>query len=535
MLQWRALRSSTAVLVISIIFSLGVIGGVVRAAFWVAGLAMVTPDVRSVITVAVFGALTFCWPVSVIFLTGSNEILDPGRFALYPVNAHKLLPGLLAAGFFGLGGLAMTIGWVGYAAAWFSSGALVFSAAMVGYALGFVCCVLSGRAISALLVRLLAKRKARDMAMLGLMLFVIVASLVFQLLFTPDSADELGIGLDIGAIVNWVSGIAGIVRWTPFGWPWAIPGELAQGHWAVATALFVATVILLTCWALLWQREIVRGLVSPLESGGSGERVKSSGLFDRFFPAGVAGAVAKRSIRYWRRDPRRLMGLLSGLLVPVITSVTVLVANSSAELTADDLVLNVISSYLPIMLALMAATITMWDISYDGSALGTQIIAGVSGLQDRQGRAWAALMILAPIQVLYLLGMFIYSGAWEQLPNVLGLVAAVLLGGVGIGSWAGSYWQTGQRPVGQLTLGKSSNASVMAFLGAFVGLLAPLLIVIPTVVFVVLSFNNPWASWVALVVGAATGALLLYFGIVFGGRHLDATWPEVLERVTWKG
>ncbi|MDR0435486.1 MAG: ABC transporter permease, partial [Propionibacteriaceae bacterium] len=73
------------------------------------------------------------------------------------------------------------------------------------------------------------------------------------------------------------------------------------------------------------------------------------------------------------------------------------------------------------------------------------------------------------------------------------------------------------------------------FLGALVGLLTPLLTVIPTGVFVVLSFWHSWACWAAFVIGVGTGVLLLRLGIAIGGRRLDATWPEVLDRVTWKG
>ncbi|MDR2620341.1 MAG: hypothetical protein LBC29_04405 [Propionibacteriaceae bacterium] len=537
-LTWRELHSSRLTLIVSLLMYLGIVGGVLRASIALADLSDASTASLAAITVAAFGLLTFLWPVSMVFVMGSNEILDPGRFALYPISGRKLLPGLLAAGFLGMGGLCMTILWVGYQIAWSSGSVAVSATALLGYALGFTLCVLSGRTLSALLTKVFAKRKARDVGMVGLMLFIIGLSFLVQMLpmTMGDGEGDIGVSISIESLASGLGGIAAVMSWTPFGWPWAVPAAAAAGNWGLAALFALGTLALLWGLAWVWRREIERGLVSPLEVGGTGERIKGTGWYDRFFPAGPVGSIAKRSMRYWRRDPRRLMGLMSMLLVPVISTVSVLVGINQAGESIDDPVVSIVVSYLPVLFAFMAATATMWDISYDGSALGTQIVAGVDGVTDRRGRAWAALAIFVPLQLVYLLGVFIYFGVWEQFPNVFGLSVAILLGGVGIGSWAGGYWQAAQRPAGQLTFGKSSMVGGGAtFLGALVGLLAPLVIVIPTVVCVVFSFWHPWLAAVALLVGVGSGALVLHLGIVLGGRHLDATWPEVLERVTWKG
>ena len=55
---------------------------------------------------------------------------------------------------------------------------------------------------------------------------------------------------------------------------------------------------------------------------------------------------------------------------------------------------------------------------------------------------------------------------------------------------------------------------------------------LPTIGLVILSFFTPWLSLVALVVGVASGLVVLRIGIRWGGRLLDRRWPEVLQAVS---
>lgn len=524
------MRASTAAFVISLIFGLGFIYSSLQCAFWMMDLREAAASTRTALTVAGLGAFTFIWPAGVVFVMGSNELLDPGRFALYPVSAKKLLPGLLASGFFGLGGICTLILGFGLVVAWSQSVASAVAAA-VGVALGLTFCVVASRALTALLSELFRKRKARDITMIVMLLLIIGASMAVQLIPTMADGD-----LDLERIVAWVEGIAGVIAWTPFGWPWAIPGLVAAGEWLIALAFTVGSLALIVGLALVWQHQIALGLARPLEAGGSGEKVKSSALVDRIFPSTPAGAVAKRSMRYWRRDPRRLMGMVSVAIMPLVMVVAVVMGVQQGTSESDNYeTMLMLLTYAPLFLGYMTATMCVSDISYDGSALGQQIVAGVSGRDDRLGRAWAVLLIMGPVQLAYLLVVSVYTGRWDQLPVVLGLACVFVLGGVGIGSWASGMWQAATRPAGQNPFSRGAASSSGSMVAALVGMFFPIVIALPTIVVIVASLSQPWMPWAALLAGALTGLAVLWWGIKTGGKKLDATWPEVLQRITWKG
>ena len=62
--------------------------------------------------------------------------------------------------------------------------------------------------------------------------------------------------------------------------------------------------------------------------------------------------------------------------------------------------------------------------------------------------------------------------------------------------------------------------------------LGTLAVGLPTIGLVVWSFFTPGSGLVALVVGLASGLVVLRIGIGWGGRLLDRRWPEVLQAVS---
>ena len=58
------------------------------------------------------------------------------------------------------------------------------------------------------------------------------------------------------------------------------------------------------------------------------------------------------------------------------------------------------------------------------------------------------------------------------------------------------------------------------------------MLTLPTIGLVIASFWTGWLAWLALVVGLLIGPLVLWQGVVRGGRMLDQRWPEVLAAVS---
>ncbi|MBD4447264.1 ABC transporter permease, partial [Xanthomonas citri pv. citri] len=75
-------------------------------------------------------------------------------------------------------------------------------------------------------------------------------------------------------------------------------------------------------WA--WQAIVARRLVAPTGDGGSVEKVKPANGIDRMMPDTPTGAIAGRTLRYLKRDPRMTSLLLNTFLVPLLASAPML-------------------------------------------------------------------------------------------------------------------------------------------------------------------------------------------------------------------
>jgi len=532
-LAWRQAKTSTGMLVANVVMLLMVLGTAIPLMWGLIALRGASVETRGSVLTAGFALLTIGWPVVVTLMTGNNDMLDAGRFALYPVRMGRMFPGLLLSSGLGLGGLLTVILGIGYVVAWSTSPA-TFVAALVGFVLGFATCLVSSRALSSLLAGVLRRRKARDLVMVAVVLLILLFSLGIQV-FSRMIVGADGQLIQVSGILAGLGTAGRVASWTPFGWAWALPWGVAQGAWGTAAIWLVLAVAWLAGLAWVWTHQFAQSLISPLDQAGGAQKIVKANPLDRYLPATPAGAVAKREMRYWRRDPRRLVGAISMLLMPFIVAIPLMLSFRGTDIGSSD-VAKVVLAYCPAMMGYMAAIFVASDISYDGSALATQIVTGVSGRDDRWGRVLAFLVIFGTIQVVLIVGFMAYAGHWELLPGVVGLSAALMLVGAGIGSWMGALWQYPQPPAGSSLAGRNGAGGVAGFLTAMVGMFLPLVIGIPVIVLAVLdAINGGYWGWIALVVGLAEGALVLWWGVRSGGRRLDRTWPEVLAKITWKG
>lgn len=536
-LHWREIRASTGMTVANLVMLLLVVSSTLPAMFALVMMRGASVETRGIVTTLGLALLTLMWPIIVTLMTGSNDMLDAGRFALYPVKASRMLPGLLVSAALGLGGLLTLLVGIGYIAAW-STSPISALAAVVGLVLGLATCLVSSRALSAVLAGMLRRRRARDFVMVILVVGILALSTGIQ--FVSNSVgnhlDTQGsINISVDQVISSMASMAQVAAWTPFGWAWALPWAAAGGQWGQLGLWCVLALAWLAVLAYVWIRQFGQSLISPLEVAGGAEKIKGGNPFDKWLPDTPAGAVAKRSLRYWRRDPRRLVGAIAVVVVPLMMAVAMFA--SSRQVPADQFAaMKAVVVFAPALIGWMAATSIGWDISYDGSALATQIVAGVSGRDDRRGRLLAWFIIFTPIQVVFIIGFMLVGNRWDLLPAVVGMCVAWLLAGAGVGSWMGAMWQIPQPPAGSNLFGKGANGGVVGFLAAMVAILLPSLIGVPTLVLAVLAgfFGEPY-GWLTLLVGAVSGGLTLFLGVRSGGRRLDRTWPEVLAKVTWKG
>ena len=293
---------------------IGTLAGLGVAFVTVSGLVALrfaAPDVAGIVIVVGGSLLVIGWTVIPMLVAGVDETLDPARFALLPVRARQLVPGLLLAGLVGVPGAVTTLVGAATVVTW-SRGVIPGLLAVPSAVLGVLTCVLASRVATTASARLLATRRFREVGAMAAALMVsgvgVVPAIVTQ-------GQLRWAGLD-----SWLVGLG----WTPMGWAWAVPADAATGAYGRAALRLTLAVGLLVLGALVWTRLLDRALTDGAVTAGSaqaGARVGSSAL-DRL-PEGPVWAVAARSLRYWRRDPRYLVAFSAvavSSIVPLIVT-----------------------------------------------------------------------------------------------------------------------------------------------------------------------------------------------------------------------
>ena len=273
---WR-----TVGLIIGIVYGLGIVAAVLAGLF---ALRFTSTALTADVTVVAFAVLTVGWLLMSLLVFGVDETVDPARFALLPVRARELLPGLLAAALIGVPGVATVLIGAGLVITWARTPALT-AAAVVAVPLGVVTCVLLARAGTAALAAVLASRRFRDLAFVGLALFGVALGLGGNLLGALASSDP-------GVLRASLADLARVAGWSPFGWAWAVPADVARGDWPVAGIHLLLAVALVAVLWWAWAYFLDRRLTSPVEAAGDSRPVRGSSWVDRLYPATPAGGVA---------------------------------------------------------------------------------------------------------------------------------------------------------------------------------------------------------------------------------------------------
>jgi ABC-2 type transport system permease protein len=502
--------------VLGALWALGAAG--IVALGWV-GLRWQDTALAADVTTVGFAALTLGWTLLPLLVFGVDETLDPARFALLPVRAIELMPGLLAAGLAGIPGVATVIVAFAGVATW-TRGVAAIVAALVAAVLGVVTCVLIARVLTSAFSRVLRSRRFRDFA--TALLAVVMGSLGLGINIAIGSMS--GRATDAAELRRQLHRVALVAGETPFGWAWSLPGLVAGRQWATAALHLVLALALVAALAWAWERLLARNLTSPADLGGSGTHVgAAAGLVDRLYPDSPTGAVASRCLRYWRRDPRYLSSIAASLVVPALFIGSQLLGPNGSPTVA---------AFAPLLIAFLVSTSLSQDTAYDGSALWLHLSAGISGRADRAGRVLALFTWSVPVQVLTVPVVLVWTDRGDLWPVVVGTTVAAMCAGTGVASVVSARWLSPAPAAGGNPFASSGGAGIGALVALAVNALVTGLLLVPVVG---LSIGSIWVDglrWAALAVGVATGVIALVAGLNYGGRLLERRWPEVLAAVS---
>jgi ABC-2 type transport system permease protein len=493
-----------------VVLSLYVLGGLAAATGGLVALSLAGPDlVRSVLVLS-GSLLVLGWWFVPLVAFGVDATLDPSRFVTFAIPRRSLLTGLAVSGLIGIPGVATTLLVLGAALTWWRSPvALLVSVPLVPVALAT--CTVGLRAGTTLLAPLMGRRRYREIA---------AAFMILPFMLLGPILNAAMTGIAAGKTV--LPGLAATAGWTPMGAVWAAPADAVAGRWGTAAVRVVVAVATLAVLVAIWNGALGRALVTPTTAGSDrgGARGRGLGAFG-WFPGTPIGAVAARSLTYWRRDPRYAKALF---VVPLIPGVMFFSGGGSRG--------GMLLAAAPLVALVLGWSISA-DVAYDGTAFWTHVSTPLEGRADRAGRMIAAALIGVPVVLVLVTVSVGVAGRWDLLPALLGASLGLLLtayGGASVVS-ARVVYPVAKPEENPFTAqqGGSMAAVVSQLLGwgAVLGLSLPELVLGG----VAAGIHSVLLGVVTLVVGIGCGTVVAVLGIRVGGRALDSGAPDLLERM----
>ncbi|KSU55243.1 hypothetical protein AS029_04200 [Microbacterium enclense] len=385
------------------------VAATVVAAMSAAGLADADRLTTAVVSVLAGSAVTLGFAIGPP-VTASIDPLDPRRFAVIGPEPRPLAGALILAGFLSVPVLVtLTLG-VSLAVAWGAQGASAV-ASVASVVLGLTTCVLFARVSMALGALVQRPRQSRELVSVYLIAVLVVVVPIGVFLGSLEWR---------GAVPTQLASAAEILSWTPIGAAWAIGLAPTAGAAVGSLVVALATMaVLVLAWFAL-----VRVLLTTTRRPAAVRERGGLGWF-ALLPGTPGGAVAARSLSYWLRDRRYIVNVVIVPIAAVVSTVPLLVAGVPFELAV----------LLPVpIMALFFGWLPHNDLAYDSTALWMHIASGVRGIPDRVGRLVPVLLIGIPILAVSLPLAIVAHGRWAVFPAMVGVCAALFLGGLGLSS-----------------------------------------------------------------------------------------------------
>lgn len=383
-----------------------VIGGLVGFGLAVASGQVAAED-AAVWAVLVPAVLAIGWTLLPLIAFGTDETLDPGRLALTPLPARRLVVGLAAASAVGFGPAVVWATLAGLVVGHLTSGAGALLVPLAALLHGALCIVLA-RTTATLLAALLSSRRGQDTALTAAGLIGFAALGAGQL---AQHLDELG--------ADGLRPLADVLSWTPFGLAGAAIADAGTGAEAAAVARLGAVAGLVALFGWGWGQALARSLERTAASGPAPRRRPRS---RSWLPPRVWTAVAAKEWRYLRREPRRRVQLITAVVVGVVLPLSVVI--SAPDPPAPAVLAGSIAGWLAVLTSFN-------QFGFDGGALWMDVVAGNAVRDELVGKNAVAGLVVFVAAVLAAVVLAAVTGGWVYLP--VALLLAVGATGVGLG------------------------------------------------------------------------------------------------------
>jgi ABC-2 type transport system permease protein len=494
--------------------TIGIIAGIVYFSFAVVGVAVLLGSLRTSlddaqVVIPLVGAGTIVlWTIVPLFTFGSDPTLDPARFATFAVPTRDLAIGLALSALIGLPAIATCVIMAGVFVAWtVTPGSAV--AGLVSVVVGVLTAVTTSRWVSARATGALQSRRGRDaLAIAGLVLLLVAGPLVaFVASSGADAKEAAGM-------------LSDVIGWTPLGWVWAAPTDIAAGDTVTGLLRLLLGVLTLVVVGRLWAGAVSDQVENPRAVARSDAGVAADGdlgLFARTADT-PCGAVAGRVLTSYRRDPRFQIALITTPLVPLLLLVPFI--------AADVL-------WAPLLMGPLVAFLLGFGehnaVAYDSDAVWLHLVTATPGVADRRGRLVAsALLALLLVPAYALVGAGL-GGRLDLLGGLLGLSVALLGAGYGLSSVMNVVLPYPVPESGESPFASPPGAAGATLLAQTVASIGTTVIAAPVLLLAWLGWQGQaWAVWATAVLGLALGVGAALVGIRIGGRLFESRGPELL-------
>ena len=503
----NSLRRSTPQLIGLILGGLYGLGVLAMALVGLVGLRFGMPSevARNAITIG-GSALTLGWAVVPVIAFGVDQTLDPARFATFAVPGRKLVLGLLLSSLVGVPAAITAILGLATVITWSRSGLAVLVAPFAA-AVAVLTCVALSRVTSTAFSAVSGNRKAKET--LRVLVIVVATGTWIASQSITSRLSEPGL----------LAHIAAVLGWTPLGLAWSAPADIVDGAIGSGLLRLALAVVFLVVVLMVWELLLRGALENPkaTSSHRSGTRDTGLGLFGRL-PGTPTGAVAARSITYWRRDPRYVTAAAGLLLMPLALLLPSITGGGS---------------WSSLALAPFAGYLLGWtmhnDVAYDGTAFWAHVATGVSGRADRIGRLLPTATLASVLLPVYATLGCALSGRWALWPAIFGMGLGFLLAGFGVASVISAVKPYPVPGPGDNPFGSPPGAATLSIVVQLVAGASALVLNLPVLIFGIWAAQgHDWMAWLCLGLAVVLGSASLILGTMWGARIYERRAPELL-------
>ncbi|MFW0119458.1 hypothetical protein ACN08Y_05995 [Rothia sp. P5764] len=471
------------------------------------------------------GILTLAWFLVPLFASAADATLDPERLAPYPIRVKDLMLGQAIGALVGAPGILTLLIALASATSLFFSipGLLTYPVAAI---LGLALAIAGSRVVTLASIPLRARR--------GISNLLTIASFMVVMLMGPIIVGAAG---GIAQVADRLPEYIEVLQWLPLLTPWLIPVHVASGSYGLAGALLALSLLYLAIIWWFWYLLTARTMANVGEVTGRKEARNLGtghlGILDRF-PATVRGTIAARIVQMMFKDPRCTVNVMS---LPLFYLIFTFMGNLSVTTdTGEDVSTPIMgvffcSAFIPAF----AGYIYAYLVSYESTAFSLHTTTAVRGIDDRLGRAYAMILIYAPMILMGTLLFGLIAGAGAYTVPMLVTAYSVFFLGMGLASYADTVFSLPVPPPGSSPwkTAKQPDGMAKAFVRGLT-MMIPMFLAAPGLAGMAASAINGNMLWAWLGAGVmlvmAVGGFTL--GIRLGSQRFERHSADMLYRVT---